>query len=276
MKNSTVFVGLLCTCIGYTVFGYPSEEKEEEGYNDLELMDSSAEDSYDDVEMRSQYDCRPCNRQVINYLNKKISATLEEYPKKSPCEVALDSVYNGEREKLANAFISKVNPLSNCKKADMEMKKFHDFVYKFNEIRRRIWAASEQLNKINNQPECSAVIKNEALKLKIALRETDSLKTAEIVLEQYERFLKQVQFGWCKEYKPTEITEVINDITQPTQAPEVKPGWPIITTPDKYKELLDKICLILARPKPGNNENTNQACNLDYSDYTASVIASLL
>ena len=195
MKNSAVFIGLLCICIRYTVLGYSAEEEEDYDYSDQ----MNEENSYENIEMRSRLgpNCQqnsPCNPEVVSYLNKKISTILEEYPKKSPIDITLDAVFNAEREKLAKAYITTVNQLSNCKKADIEMKKFHEFVNKYQDLRMKIWAALAQLNKINEEPQYAPTIKNEALKIKIALKEVDSLSVAENLLQQYEKFLKMVEF----------------------------------------------------------------------------------
>ena len=144
---------------------------------------------------------RPCNPLEIKEINKQISLILNGYPIRSPIQMSIDSVFNEEREQLAKAFIhGQVDQVSNCNRAKKKIKNFRIFVNRFNDIRRKILAAMDRLQAINDESSYSTEIQNEALQLTIALTEVDSLHIADRILREYNKFNKSIQ---SRDIKPT-------------------------------------------------------------------------
>ena len=170
---------------------------EEEPYGEEQMNDDIETRSYPRDDSQQRW---PCNIEEVKKINEEILSLLKEYPKKSPIEMSIDTLFNEERKQLAEAFTdNKWHQHSNCNKAKKIIEDFLTFVNRFNDIRNRILAAVDRLQAISSESSYSTQIQCDALQLIIALNDVDSLHIAERILQEYDKFNNTIQSSGTKQ-----------------------------------------------------------------------------
>ena len=281
MNNFGALIGLVCIFIAYTAL---ADSLREDVYPMYEESEDEEDDSSEVIAVRSGRDdeeedskARKCNQDVVNYINKRIVTTLEENKKVTDTELAIDTLYNKEREKLAKAFIPAAGKVSKCKKAEQDLRKFNDFAAKYKDIRMKVWSALDELKKISVDPDYSSSSRNEALKLSLSLKQVDSLTIAAETLADYEKFLKKRKTSNIQAI--TMDTEPINLKQTLTTLLQRLTNCPLGISPDNIlpndiKALIFSINELVNKPSKGKEKKKKS--EFEYAEYYADAINSLL
>ena len=142
-------------------------------------------ESTDPLPVRASYKVQPS---VINFINHRISQALVEHPKKDESDLRLALVFNELRRRVTEVILPPNASKSDTVKAEQTLQRFLDFAEQYNVISKRLLSALEDLISIEADPNQSLSIRFEALQLINKLRNSDTIKNAEIALQSYDDF----------------------------------------------------------------------------------------
>ena len=187
----------------------------------------------------------PIPAEVVAYINERIDAALAVNAEKDSSEL-LFTVFNAERKALFDARIGQTVQAGNAARAEQALQSFNRFVVEYNNIRSRLQAAINYLNRIETNPDQPLLVRYNALALLNEIRDSDSIADAQRALQNYNTFKENLTTS----PEGTPIT---------TETP-VTPATPINTVrpslSDENRQYLEEILRILRQFGMNMNDPT--------------------